>query len=265
MPGEKSLSAGHTVKVQAAPRRRPGRTEAAAQERSPPRQSVHGILCPRPAAGECGTGRFQPHRMERRQGLPGRTTRPGPKPGGAMEYLKYVYAFFSPQWGRPDPGRGPNHDYCLHRHGGAGFEPHHQRRGRKAAVHPGHSAGGKALRYAPGRAGGKQERRLPAGCGGAESDAAEKQAGKGAGGVSAPGAPLPLPRAVPAACMRTLSANRAPRLRAGGMPAAGLAGERGKMCPPSGRAAGRAAMESGLPPVLAAAGPAWRVHPLECV
>ena len=88
-----------------------------------------------------------------------------------------------------------------------------------------------------------------------------------AGGVSAPGAPLPLPRAVPArtACMRTLSANRAPRLRAGGMPAAGLAGERGKMCPPSGRAAGRAAMESGLPPVLAAAGPAWRVHPLECV
>ena len=86
--------------------------------------------------------------------------------------------------------------------------------------------------------------------------------------MSAPPAAWSAPRAVPACVssrLCTLSADRSPCLQARGVPAVRLAGERAKMCAPSDRAAGRAVVESGLPPALAAAVPLWGVHLLELV
>lgn len=84
--------------------------------------------------------------------------------------------------------------------------------------------------------------------------------------MSAPPAAWSAPRAVPACVssrLCTLSADRSPCLRARGVPAVRLAGERVKMRAPSDRAAGRAVVESRLPPALAAAVPLWGVHLLE--
>ena len=120
------------------------------------------------------------HRVEQRYGYPAAHLSPGSS-GTHYGVFEYVYAFLSPQRSGHDPGGSFDHDHRVHRHGRACSEPYPQRRGRETAICPGYPARRKGLRLSPGRAGSQQKRHRPGRGGDTESDAVEKQAGKGAG------------------------------------------------------------------------------------